>query len=169
MPTTVTFPSALFPAPPSIEVDLPDDWEPVQAPGTVLAARRRTASASGFVTNLVVRIERREPGMQVPTALDEIRGTAERRPQGVTSEPFAAQLGGVDFVGLDLSWVDEQVGTVLQAHLFHVVPAGDPAGTPQLVQLTGSCAGPQAQEEYEVLRTVLSSARVTPWSPEEDA
>lgn len=161
--TTVTYPSERFPAPPALSLDLPDGWEPTQAPGTILAARR---PAAGFMTNVAVRVERREDGFEVSRAVREIEDSAPARAQGVASPPFQGEIGGLTFVGLDLSWVDAEVGTILQVHLFHTLEPLVPGGAVQMIQLIGSCGGPQAATEYGVLRTVLGSATITPWQVE---
>lgn len=159
--TTVTYPSERFPAPPALVLDLPDGWEAVQAAGTVLAARK---PATGFMTNVVVRVEHREEGFEAARAVEEIQGSAPARPQGVASPPFQAEIGELTFVGLDLSWVDDEVGTILQVHLFHALAPLVPGGATQMVQLIGSCGGPDAAAEYEALQAVLRSATITPWS-----
>lgn len=161
--TTVTYPSERFPAPPALSLDLPDGWEATQAAGTVLAARR---PAAGFMTNVVVRVEHREEGFEVARAVQEIQGSAPARPQGVASPPFQAEISGLVFVGLDLSWVDDAVGTVLQVHLFHALAPLVPGGATLMIQLIGSCGGSEAATEYEVLQAVLRTATVTPWAAE---
>lgn len=161
--TTVTYPSERFPAPPALSLDLPDGWEPTQAPGTVLAARKPGGS---FMTNVVVRVEHREEGFEVSRAVEEIQATAPSRPQGVASPPFWGEIGGLTFVGLDLSWVDDQVGPILQVHLFHALEPLVPDGAVQMIQLIGSCGGSSAATEYELLQAVLRSATITPWPVE---
>jgi len=84
---------------------------------------------------------------------------------GAVSEPYAAELGGPSFVGCDATWPDAEVNTVLQANLFHVVASGADAGRPAfLVQLTGAVGGASAETDYELIREVITSVRVTPWT-----
>lgn len=161
--TTLTSPSEFFPGPPAVTLELPEGWEPTQAAGTLLAARRPTDT--GFMTNIVVRVEHREDGFEVGRAVAEIQGSASGRPQGVTSPPFQGEISGLTFVGLDLSWVDPDYGTILQVHLFHALQPSAPGGSVQLVQLIGSCGGNEATTEYDVLKSVLSGTTVTPWQP----
>ncbi len=157
--TTVTYPSERFPAPPALSLDLPEGWEATHARGTLLAARR---SGAGFRTNVVVRVEHRDDGFEVSRAVEEIEASAPARPQGVASPRFKGEIGGLTFVGLDLSWVDDQMGTILQVHLFHALEPPVPGGTVQMIQLIGSCGGPGAVTDYEVLQSVLGSATITP-------
>lgn len=154
--TKMAFPSQEFPAQPAITLQIPVDWMPVHSPGTVMAARR-VAQEGTFVPNVVVRVERRPVDFEVTDALTELKAFAAERPQGASSEPFKAELDGQLFVGCDLSWVDEQVGTVLQAHLFGGVPSGPFL---QLVQVTGSVGGSQAREDYPTLKAIMKSLTV---------
>ena len=165
MPSPVSYPSDLFPGPPSVQLVLPDGWAPVVVAGTVLAAGRppRDDEPPGPGPTLDVRVETGGPALEVGAVLARLRGSAAQRPHGVVSEPFLAVLGDREFVGVDLSWVLEDAGTVLEVHLLHVLPATLPGGPTRLVHLTGTCGGPRVREEYDVLREVLSTVTVTPW------
>ena len=154
--TNLAFPSEEFPAPPAVTLQIPDDWMPVHSPGAVMAARS-AAEKGTFVPNVVVRIEPRPADFEVTDALNELKEYAAQHPRGTTSEPFKVELDGTLFVGCDLSWVDDQVGTVLQAHLFGGVPSGSFL---QLVQVTGSVGGPRAREEYPIIKTIMRSLTV---------
>lgn len=161
--TSLTYPSGQFPGPPTVTVQVPDAWEPVRAPGTMLAARLPRAGA--FAPNVVVNIESVPPGFDVQAPLQRV-GEIARSRGGDASDAYAAVLGDLEFVGCDSTWPDADVETVLQANLFHVVPhpAGDGPGW--LVQLTGAVGGPSAEADYDLIREVLVTVRVTPWSGE---
>ena len=66
--------------------------------------------------------------------------------------------------GADVTWPDSDVETVLQANLFHLVSSEVPDVGAHLVQLTGAVGGPEAVADYELIRQVLTTVRVTPWS-----
>jgi len=154
--STLAFPSEEFPAQPAVTLHIPQDWKPVHAPGAVMAAR--SASEDGaFVPNVVVRIERRPVGFEVADALAELTQLAAERPQGTISAPTEVNLDGRLFVGCDLSWVDDRVGTVLQTHLFGVVPSGPFL---QLVQVTGSVGGAQARRDHPTVTAIMRSLTV---------
>jgi hypothetical protein len=95
-----------------------------------------------------------------------MREMAQSR-SGHASEPYAAQLGDREFVGLDASWPDDDVETILQANLFHVVEPEDEAGARWLIQLTGAVGGPTAEQDYDLVREVILTTRVTPWRAEQ--
>ena len=152
----LAFPSDEFPAQPAVTLRIPQDWEPVHAPGAVMAAR--SASDDGaFVPNVVVRIERRPVGFEVADALAELTQLVAERHQGTISASSKVELDGRPFVGCDLSWVDDRVGTVLQTHLFGVV-ASDPYL--QLVQVTGSVGGAQALRDHPIVAAIMRSLTV---------
>jgi hypothetical protein len=154
--THLAFPSEYFPAQPAITLQIPEDWEPVHATDAVMAARR-AADDGTFIPNVVVRVERRPAGFATSDALAELKAFVAERPHGTTSEPFTTELDGQPFLGCDLSWVDDQVGTVLQAHLFGGVPSGPFF---QLVQVTGSVGGAGTQEDYPAVKAIMNSLTV---------
>lgn len=158
--TTLAYPSADFPGQPAVTLDVPEGWEPVHAPGATMAARLPREGA--FAPNVVVHIEQCGPAYRVEESLDQVAALAATRGGGV-SEPYAAELAGAHFVGCDATWPDADVETVLQANLFHHVPAGT-AG--HVVQLTGAVGGPDAAADYELIRQVLTTARLRPWAAE---
>ncbi len=157
--STLAYPSPDFPGPPSVTLEVGDDWEPVHAPGTMLAAR--LPRPEGFSPNVVVTLEPCAPDDAVERSLEQVVTIAGSRGGGV-SEPYAAELGGARFVGCDATWPDSRGrATVLHANLFHVAGAGD---TAYLVQLTGAVGGPAAEADYDLVRSVLTTVRVQPWT-----
>ena len=155
--TTLAFPSEEFPALPAVTLHIPQDWKPVHAPGAMMAARSGS-DVGAFVPNVVVRIERRPVDFAIADALAELTQFAAERRQGTASAPSEVELDGRLFVGCDLSWVDDQVGTVLQTHLFGLVPSGPFV---QLVQVTGSVGGARAHEDYPTVKAIMKSLTVS--------
>ena len=156
--STLAYPSPDFPGPPSVTLEVGDDWEPVHAPGTMLAAR--LPRPEGFSPTVVVTLEPCAPDHAVERSLEQVVSIAGSRGGGV-SEPYAAELGGARFVGCDATWPDADAVDVLHANLFHVAPAGD---TAYLVQLTGAVGGLAAEADYDLVRSVLTTVRVQPWT-----
>jgi hypothetical protein len=160
--TSLTHPSVDFPGPPTVTLEVPDGWEPVHRPGLLLAAK--LPREGRFAPNVVVGVEACPPGFSAEEPMGRMRELARSR-AGQASETYAAQLGEHEFVGCDSTWPDETLETILQANLFHVLW---PRGTDHpgwLVQLTGAVAGPSAEADYELIRDVIMTARVTPWTP----
>ena len=61
-------------------------------------------------------------------------------------------------VGVNVSWRDEAVGDVVQAHLFAGARRGQVV---DLLQVTGSVGGPDAGREYTGIQRVMQTVRVT--------
>lgn len=160
--STLAYPSRDFPGPPSVAVDVPEGWMPVHAPGTALAAK--LPRAGGFDPNVVVSVEQCGADLTEEESLRRIDALAQSR-GGVTSQPYAAELGHARFVGCDATWPDADVETILQANLFHVVRPEREGAAAWVVQLSGSVGGPSAEQDYELIRSVLASVRVRPWAP----
>jgi hypothetical protein len=154
---TLTYPSEQFPGPPSVSVDIPEEWSAVRVPGTLLAARRSSARGV-FAPNIVVRGFTRSGGFTVGRALAELKAFVDQRPGGEMENPFEVEIEHVPFVGVNVSWSDERVGDVVQAHLF----AGSRRGqVVDLIQLTGSVGGPDADAEYATVQSLMQTVRVS--------
>ena len=157
--TTLQYPSARFPGTPTAALEVPDGWEPVSVPGTALAARVADQGQETFLPNVVLRFERRAGDYTLADALTEVDEYARAKPRGEASEPFSATFGGHEYSGRNVSWVDPVAGTVVQAHLFTLLPAGD---LQDLVQITGSVGGTTAAADYPMIQQVIQQVTVTP-------
>jgi hypothetical protein len=158
----LTYPSTEFPGGPRVRLELPEGWEPLAVPGALLAAIR-PEPRDVFNPNIVVTSEPQAPGFEIMSVLDLLERTAAERRQGEVGEPYEAIISGIDFVGRPLSWVHDEAGTVVQLHLFGLVPRSD-AGDGDLVHVTGTVSAANAEEDYRLVRDILRTLRVAPWS-----
>ncbi|HET8766460.1 MAG TPA: hypothetical protein VFM86_03960 [Pedococcus sp.] len=154
---TLKYPSEQFPGPPSVTVDIPDGWSPVRVPGTLLAARR-AEKGGAFAPNLVVRGFTRSAEFTIGRALAELKAFVQERPDGEMDDPFEVEIADVPFVGVNVSWTDEKVGDVVQAHLFAGARRGQVV---DLIQVTGSVGGPEVESEYATVQELMQTVRVT--------
>lgn len=153
----LSYPSEVFPGPPSVTVDVPETWAPVRVGGTLLSCRR-IESDHGFAPNVVVRGFQRTSDFTMRDALAELRGFVDGQPQGSIDEPFEIELDEVPFLGVNVSWDDPEIGTVVQIHLF----AGSRRGRiVDLVQVTGSVGGADAETAYAEVQGILQTVRVS--------
>lgn len=153
----LSYPSDTFPGPPSVTVDIPDTWAPVRVGGTLLSCRRIN-SDHGFAPNVVVRGFQRSADFSMRDALAELTSFLDGQQDGSLDEPFEVELGEVPFLGVNASWVDPEIGTVVQIHLF----AGSRRGRiVDLVQVTGSVGGADAEGAYAEVQAVLQTVRVS--------
>ncbi|SES28539.1 hypothetical protein SAMN05216199_2765 [Pedococcus cremeus] len=153
---TLAYPSPQFPGPPTVAVDIPADWSPVRVAGTLLAARR-TASESAFAPNVVVRGFTRSNQFTIGRALGELAAYVARQDGGEMETPFEVEIERVPFVGVNVSWTDQAIGDVVQAHLFAGARRGQVV---DLIQVTGSVGGPDAESEYAAIQQVMQTVRV---------
>ncbi|GAB3592573.1 hypothetical protein GCM10027446_13480 [Angustibacter peucedani] len=157
--TTLQYPSDRFPGAPSAALEVPEGWEAVSVPGTALAARVADRGQNAFLANVVLRFERRGGDYSLADAMTEVEEYARAKPRGEASEPFSSSFGGHEYAGRNVSWVDPAAGTVVQAHLFTLLPAGD---LQDLVQITGSVGGTTATEDYPLIQRVIQQVTVAP-------
>jgi hypothetical protein len=153
---TLAYPSDQFPGPPTVAIDIPADWSPVRVAGTLLAARQ-TSSAGAFAPNVVVRGFTRSNQFTIGRALGELAAYVDQQQEGEMETPFEVEIASVPFVGVNVSWADETIGDVVQAHLFAGARRGQVV---DLIQLTGSVGGPDAEAEYPAIQQVMQSVRV---------
>ena len=152
----LSYPSETFPGPPSVTVDVPESWAPVRVGGALLSCRR-VESDHGFAPNVVIRGFQRTSDFTMRDALAELREFVAGQEAGHVDEPFELDLGDVPFLGVNVSWTDEQIGTVVQIHLF----AGSRRGRIiDLLQVTGSVGGSDAQNSYAEVQQILQTVRV---------
>jgi hypothetical protein len=140
-----------------VTVDIPGEWSPVRVPGTLIAARR-SSTEGVFAPNVVIRGFTRSGQFTIGRALAELQRFVGQQRDGEMEEPFEVVIDGVPFVGVNVSWTDEHVGDVVQAHLFAGARRGQVV---DLIQVTGSVGGPEADHEYDRIQRVMQTVRVT--------
>jgi hypothetical protein len=154
MTTSVTFPSEAFPAYPSVSLQAPDDWQPLQAYGSVLAVAE-PVEAGRFRSNVVVAISRFGADYQLQTAIDAVeKKFAEQTDISIIGKEEREVLGVPGF-RMEVTFSDPRVGTLAQAVHLAVVRSG---GMSDLVQITGSAAGEHVKTVWPVVRSILDSA-----------
>lgn len=155
--TTMTYPSELVPGVPAIAVAVPEGWQQLDVPSTLLAAREPVAPGE-FASNVTVRHFVRPAEVSAGTLVGELTTFAAGKPQGAVGKPFTATTPAGALPGTTLSYVDEAAGTIGQVHVFAVHPG--PRST-SVVQLVVSFAGARAEELKPVVRGIVESLQVT--------
>lgn len=153
----LTYPSETFPGPPSVTLDVPDTWAPVRVGGALMSCRR-IESDRGFAPNVVIRGFQRASDFTMRDALAELRGFVEDQQDGTVDTPFDLVLDGLRLLGVNVSWTDPEIGTVVQIHLFHSSRRGRVV---DLVQATGSVGGHDAQSSYGEVQQILQTVRIS--------
>ena len=154
MTHTVSFPSDAAPAFPGITLTLPDDWKPLTVSGAVLAAGK-TVEQGEFRPNVVVAISRFGGEYALQTAIEAV----VRRVESIEG---VAELGRdeLEVLGrpgfrIEFSYPDPRVGVLIQGVRIVVV---EHAGGADLVQITATATGSQAQEQWGEIREIQASA-----------
>ena len=154
---TISYPSEAFPGPPTIDLDLPDGWAPMRMVGALMAAREVSAP-SGFASNVMVRGYSRDITFDVREVRRDLQAFADGQEHGVVDEPFRVTINGVPWLGVNVSWIDPDVGQVLQAHLI----AGSERGVLlDLVHVVGAVGGGDVMSSYQSLHDVLVTVRLS--------
>ncbi len=157
MTHTISFPSDAAPAFPGITLTLPDDWNPLSVSGSVLAAGKAVAQGE-FRPNVVVALSRFGAGYTLETAVDAVI----RRVEAIEG---VAELGrdhlevlAADGFRVEFSYPDARVGTLMQGVRIAVIDHGSAV---DLVQITATTTGPQAQELWGEMRDIQASATLS--------
>ena len=154
MTTTVSFPSEAFPAFPSVFLQAPDDWQPLNAFGSVLAIAEPVA-AGQFRSNVVVALSRFGADYELQTAIDAVEKKFAEQTDIAVIGKEQRDVMGVPGFRMEVSFSDPRVGTLAQAVHLAVIRTG---GTSDLVQITGSAAGEHVKTVWPTIRSILDSA-----------
>lgn len=155
---TVTYPSPVVPGPPRIHLEMPQGWVQVWAPDTLVAIRDDEEGTDHFLANLVVRHYQRLAPFGADEVTAELGEHARQRQQGELGGLRTRELDGRDAVGAEISFLDPQAGTVVQAHWFSTRQRRDVV---DVVQVTGSFAGSRREADDATLESILESIRLS--------
>lgn len=157
--TTITYPSPVVPGPPPIHLEMPEGWTQVWAPDTLIAIRDDEQGASHFLANLVVRFYQRLEPFGADEITAELADYVKQREQGELGPLKTQEVGGREFLGADLAFVDPQAGTVAQVHWFTAQKQNDVL---DIIQVTGSYAGSRRETDYATIDRIVDSIRINP-------
>jgi hypothetical protein len=152
---TAAFPSDAFPAFPALSLDLPDDWEAMFVPDTVLAAGAPPVPER-FRTNVCISVTR-TPGIRsLADAAASVTAGLEAAEQYAEVGRETRQVAGADGYRIEGSFLVDGVGTLFQAVHVAVIPRGAVTDT---VTAVATATASAAHDDVPVLRTVLDSLR----------
>ena len=157
--TRISYPSEVVPGPPPVSLDMPEGWTQVWAPDTLIAIRDDAQGADHFLANVVVRFYQRLAPFGPNEIQAELTQYAQQRRDGQVGALKQLSVGGREWLGADLAFVDDQAGTVGQVHWFTAQRHNDVF---DVVQGTGSDAGSRREQDYATIDAIVDSVRVNP-------
>lgn len=157
MAKSISYPSADFPGPPRVLLEVPDEWEPLVVPGVQLAVAQPREEGR-FRANVVVTVQRYGPEF----TLESAKAGLEQRKAAL---PELEEIGTGDVELEDRTWIASEYGytqpgrpTVVQAARYAVIARGEVAT--DVIEIVGSCGAEDADAEIEVVRAIQDSVRV---------
>lgn len=154
MAKSIEFPSAEFPGPPRISLQVPDEWETLTVPGVQVAVAQPRVEGQ-FRANVVVTVQRFGPDF----TLEAARAGLEQRKAAL---PELEELGTGEIEVEGNTWIASEYGytqpgrpTVVQAARYAVIDRGGIAK--DVLEIVGSCGAESADEEIETVRTIQDS------------
>lgn len=154
MVQSISYPSADFPGPSRVTVQVPDDWETLTVPGVQLAVAQPRVEGR-FRANVVVTVQR----FGAEFTLGAAQAGLEQRKAAL---PELEELGTGEIEVEGRTWIASEYGytqpgrsTVVQAARYAVVPRGDVAT--DVIEIVGSCGAESAEEEIELVRSIQDS------------
>jgi hypothetical protein len=155
--TTVQYPSVDFPGQPALAIEVPEGWAPFPGAGLPLAVAAEVPEGQ-FRPTVIVSISRIRPGHTLQEAIDQVLAgltTAEGYSEVGREEREIAGFPGFRIEG---AFRDARVGTITQAVRIAYVDHGEVA---DLIQITGTCTGEQAQQLWPAVRAIQDSLTIT--------
>ncbi|MET4224129.1 LpqN/LpqT family lipoprotein [Oerskovia enterophila] len=156
MSTVLSYPSADFPAPVRVSIDCPEDWAPLPEVALPLALAKVVAPGE-FRPNVIVVVSRTRKQFTLENAVSEVvtklTGLAGYAELGREEREIAGHPG----FRIEGAFTDAEGGTLVQAVRTTIVDRGPVV---DLVQVTGSCSGAQAEQLLVEIRAIQESLRI---------
>ena len=151
----IEYPSAAFPAQPKITLTAGSGWQPVNAPGCVLAAKGE--EIKGYTSNVVVTCTRHPLGHELTVERD----ATEREVQSKTdNRVVSSEFGTISerpAVLIAATFRDEAAGPIAQ---FHVFIAHDNGVAVDVVHAVATASALAGEEHFDALAKILKSLQI---------
>lgn len=158
MTTTVSYPSAEFPAFAGASVQVPEGWVPLVAVGPLLAVGKEPREERTFQPNVIVTSRRTLGATLEDAAKATVESLRSSKEWEETGQEYREGFGGRPAFRIEGAFVADQVGTVYQAALVTVVERGPFV---DIVQAVGSCTASQVAECLTDIRGMIESAELS--------
>lgn len=153
MSKVLTYPSDEFPAPVSLTMTLPEEWEPLTAVGVHLGAVK-TMPTGEFTPNVIVEVSRFGGAYTLKQAVELAQRNASAAKRYKYTRRADLTVAGAEGFVLDGVFPQPRGGALMQTVRLAVV---ERASVVDLVQITGTCAQSQEAIIWESLQQIADS------------
>jgi len=154
------FPSASFPAYPTIELNPPSDWTHQVVPDAI-GALMAPAVEGRYTANVVISVSRRSPGYTLQDIAASVDSFLDALPEAVLLGTEPVVINGRDWHVREARYTHPQAGSLTQ---FTAVTVVDQDAAADVVQLTGSCQPIEDNNDLKAIYSLVASVDVTPAS-----
>lgn len=152
---TVGHPSAVSPALPRLELELPDGWVAEPGGDALFLARRESGGDDAPRLTAYVHTSRE---VSTDGLVEALAAEATGHDEGEADPTFEVELDERAWTGLNVSWVQDGQ----PVYVVHLVTAVDGGAVTQHVRLTGRVSGPDSERDYEEIQQVVETVVLTP-------
>lgn len=166
---TARYPSAQFPGPPGVALDVPATWGPL-APAAYLRLDARVDLAvagpdevAGVRPTVLVSTARTLPTADPRTLLEAVAATFVSPPTAGPAGSFAPATGAVGHLSHAVAYDEDDDGRLVRRHRVTVYVHGETMA--HVVSVVGSTAATDDAGRAEVVAMLRSLRVVAPWAP----
>ncbi|WP_374072619.1 LpqN/LpqT family lipoprotein [Frigoribacterium sp. PvP121] len=152
--TTISHPSAEFPARPSVSLEAPEGWGPLLLPEALVAVAA-DAPTAGYRPNVCVTVTRVAGEVSLEEAAAATAARLEAAPEYEELGRERTTTFGLDAFRVEAGFATDYAGTLFQAAHVAVLPRG---AFTDVLEIAGTCNSAQALDLVPVLRQVIGSA-----------
>lgn len=153
MASRIAFPGDVFPAFPAVSFEVPEGWQPLVAPNTVLAIAV-PEEPGVFRTNACVSIGRTPGSRSIEEAAAAVAAGLEQAEQYAEVGREHREVAGLPGFRIEGSFLIPGIGTVFQAAHVAVLDHG---GMTDTIVAVASVTASRAEAQVPVLRGILDS------------
>jgi hypothetical protein len=154
--STIQYPSSAFPLHPQVQLSIPEAWEALNVPGSLLTVKYDRGNEL-FSPNVILTILRDAPDVSLADAAKGIKAYIDSLNTVAFSE-HSVKLGGRDWYVVEFGRTIDGVGDIIQ--IVATTPMkNDPVV--DVIRLTGSAAAEDHQDGLKAVREIIASARVS--------
>lgn len=154
----LSYPSSDFPGQPALRVTLPEGWQAMPQTGFVLAAGG-IVEPGAFTPNVLISINRHPHGAGLARTKAEIKARCSTLADFALANEHDYLAQGLPVYRIAFAYRDPRAGTLLQTGRTIVLDYGH---VEDVIQITSSCTGDQAEKFAPEIQAIEDSLVVNP-------